>query len=179
MRVSCFVCSVIAGLAHFCPDTFAFVPKKLYEATATLTRDTESHAQITENALFMVTATFLNSRPQPDSTPISEGKPVSVENMFLAHHGKAVSTIEYIRAVQEVASANANVDFRQDTKLDPTWHFDCELFELGNTGLKKQWQAIYVAVMNGDYSQARSLTGQYLHAMQDFYRQVNKFHEDY
>ena len=134
---------------------------------------TATHSEMTVQALFMVTARFLNSRPLPESQTIPEDGSAAPEDMFLLHYGRRVSSMAYTQAVLEIVRANSDTDHQQDTKHDPTYHFDNEQFGQSNNRLKETRRSVYVAAMAGDYAHARVLTGRYLHTMQDFYSRSN------
>ena len=134
---------------------------------------TRSHGNITAAALTVITARYLNSKLRPESTAIPEDGRLSVEEMYEMYYGKPVASTAYRRAVNEIITANSDTDRLYDTRNDPIYHFDGEAFTEGNNELKRAWSAICVAARQGEHSQARSLTGRYLHALQDFYSRSN------
>lgn len=67
----------------------------------------------------------------------------------------------------------AIVDFDPKTKDNPYAHFDAEKFAESNNRVISFRQKIMTALASKDYNTARSLSGQVLHTIQDFYSHSN------
>ncbi len=85
--------------------------------------------------------------------------------------GVAVLTRSMNKALQEIADADADVDFLHFFSADH--HFDDEHFAGGQTLLVQAFQDVQDALHNKNASGARKRLGQALHTLQDFYSHSN------
>ncbi|XP_070537056.1 von Willebrand factor A domain-containing protein 7-like [Ptychodera flava] len=84
-----------------------------------------------------------------------------------------ILAIDLEGAIEEMISGNLHVDFFQSFFPEP--HFNAEKIKKGNLRLQNTRDTIisYLQKSEPDYSTARTLIGEYLHILQDFYSNTN------
>lgn len=70
------------------------------------------------------------------------------------------------RAVGEVVTSNAAMDFLSSTRSDPVYHFDSERVDSAMVMLRQFWAQTLLSVRAKEYQSARRSLGQLFHSLQ-------------
>ncbi|XP_037533684.1 von Willebrand factor A domain-containing protein 7 [Nematolebias whitei] len=133
-----------------------FLPN-FWSQVVTLSWDSQTHQFITEKTILNVTLEVLRSTMKH---PAEE----KVSSLL----GRS-----FWRAVREVVTANANMDFLSSTRFDPVYHFDSERVDGSIKMLRQLWTQTVLSVHVKEYKSARYRLGQLFHSLQDFYSHSN------
>ncbi|KAM6933742.1 von Willebrand factor A domain-containing protein 7 [Xenentodon cancila] len=154
MQVHLFILASCLLLALPCEG---FLPN-FWSRVLTLSWDSYTHQYMTEEAILNVTLDVLKDT----------GK-------HQGHHAKQETRLSrgFWRAVADVVSSNAAMDFLSSTRSDPVYHFDSERVEGAIVMLREFWTQTVLSVRAKEYQSARYSLGQLLHSLQDFYSHSN------
>ena len=175
--------AVIADVQH-CD---AFSPNRLAKRAARA-KSSMSHEDITKSAVLLVARSLLLDNPnhdaEHDSTAAINSLPASfgASALFAAYYAgsnrcprsgrcKPVRR-RYLKAVTNIARANANVDLKAEKHLAAA-HFDSEQFHAGQARMLSLRRSAVRSIREGKYRRARQYAGRLLHTLQDFYSHSN------
>ncbi|XP_015461758.3 von Willebrand factor A domain-containing protein 7 [Astyanax mexicanus] len=155
VKVSLWI-SLVTLLIH-CPSIcWAFLPN-FWSRVLTLSWDSYTHQYMTEQALINVTIeTLISTHGYQQDADSQTGL------------GRA-----FWQAVNEVVSANADMDFLSATRSDPVYHFDSERIEGATEMLREFWKQTVLLTQKKKYQAARNSLGKLFHSLQDFYSHSN------
>ncbi|XP_061576207.1 von Willebrand factor A domain-containing protein 7 isoform X2 [Cololabis saira] len=134
-----------------------FLPN-FWSRVLTLSWDSYTHQYMTQEAILNVTLEVLKD------TGKHQGRHAKEETRL----GRG-----FWRAVADVVSSNAAMDFLSSTRSDPVYHFDSERVEGAIGMLREFWTQTVLSVRAKEYQSARYSLGQLLHSLQDFYSHSN------
>ena len=98
----------------------------------------------------------------------------NVDNIYYDYYNKTSCDLPIESLMKYQLQPNvAIVDFDPNTKDMPYAHFDAETFNQSNARVVSYTNSIIALISAKKYSDARSLTGQVLHTIQDFYSHSN------
>ncbi|TRY93853.1 hypothetical protein DNTS_023771, partial [Danionella cerebrum] len=155
------------ALTHLCvlvqlfplPTCHAFLPN-FWSRFLTLSWDSWTHQYMTEQAILNITI---------------ETWTEMMEDRHDVDHVELYTSLGRVfwRAVGEVASSNAAMDFLSSTRSDPIYHFDSERVEGATQMLRQFWSQTLQLTQAKEYQGARQSLGQLFHSLQDFYSHSN------
>ena len=173
---------LVAVLACTLSLSAAFVPNGLLGFTMNIAFSSDdpliTHQDMSRAAILDVAASVLRDNPNPDNegstARISALTNLDAKSLIAAYYGKGqlsrVKTFE--RAVNEINSANANVDLGDEGRIASA-HFDSEEIQAGQNRLVQLRQNIVTQILSGNNELAREETGRLFHTLQDFYSHSN------
>lgn len=137
-----------------------------------------SHEDITRRGLIRSVARYLHEQPSGRDTIQIDNMDRYFANINLLYSdfnvGKKSRVLELDFLLKtEILPYVALVDFDPSTKDMPYAHFDAEKLVESNQRVIELTNRIYSSLRGGNFGQARKLTGQVLHTIQDFYSHTN------
>ncbi|XP_061889584.1 von Willebrand factor A domain-containing protein 7-like [Entelurus aequoreus] len=134
-----------------------------------------THRSITERALLRKTAEVCQAiaAENGDAFNLIIDDSVTPEQVVEACSPSAsvVSSVALTNAIAEIYLSNANVDFL--FAINAEYHFYDETFEMGRTLITQGVSAVKASADMGNFVIARSVLGEVLHTLQDFYSHSN------
>ncbi|XP_076061138.1 von Willebrand factor A domain-containing protein 7-like [Oratosquilla oratoria] len=131
---------------------------------------TSNHKAITREAVRRNIRKFFLRNPPVGVPDFNIPTTASLEEIYRAYYGPRSSPVRFIKAVNSIASANVLFDSMDQFRFDPKLHGDGEQLAALQQTLSQRHAQIATAVSSTQaYSAARSLLGESLHTIQDFY----------
>ena len=126
-----------------------------------------THKAMTRDAIAIVAKQLLRSTGHL-AQPISGTNPSEI---FREAFGASASSNDFVRAIEAIATANANVDSYEKPVTEA--HFDAEDILDGNERLLRLFRTAIGDIRAEKYDEARTSIGKLLHGLQDFYSHSN------
>ena len=133
-----------------------FIPNWQYRSLSV--SFSRTHQNIIEDALREVAQEYMNDHL--DIYPAADQDKFLFSNSFTG-------------AIETFRKFVAKPDLDADKKFDPAYHVDAERIIESNERLKTARSDILFSVLNGQFENARELTGLNMHTLQDFYSHSN------
>ncbi|XP_076061129.1 uncharacterized protein LOC143036957 [Oratosquilla oratoria] len=135
-----------------------------------MTGPTSNHKAITREAIRRNIRNFFLKNPPTGEPSFNIPTTASLEEIYQTYYGPRSSPVRFIKAVNSIASANVLFDSMDQFRFDPRLHGDGEQLAALQQTLSQRHAQIATAVSSTQaYSAARSLLGESLHTIQDFY----------
>ncbi|XP_061736376.1 von Willebrand factor A domain-containing protein 7-like isoform X2 [Nerophis ophidion] len=152
---------------------FAFtVPSHCFR---TLTGASFTHRNITERAILRKTAEVCQDIAAVNGDPfdliIDDSLTPEQVVQACSPSASVVSSVAFTNAIVDIYLSNADVDFL--FALNAEYHFYNETFEMGRTLITRGVSAVKDSTDMGNFITARSVLGEVLHTLQDFYSHSN------
>ncbi|XP_072324987.1 von Willebrand factor A domain-containing protein 7-like [Scyliorhinus torazame] len=134
-----------------------------------------THRDITRNGALQITYRIFQQIPNfegkvltPNSIPESK---LTAERLFELYYGEMVSASKFSKAIDEIANANAFVDFQYF--FSALRHFDSETLLEGKRKILELLTSVVQNIQQENFQSARKNAGRLLHTLQDFYSHSN------
>ncbi|XP_070536663.1 von Willebrand factor A domain-containing protein 7-like isoform X1 [Ptychodera flava] len=167
--------AIFVFLTSLFVDTEAFFPLL---SKASSPGNDFTHKIMSHRALLKEVAKYLEDSPRPGSK-IQPGelvnlRPLTSSSLYTAYHGAGkISAVPLEDAINEIIEGNMNIDSFHASS--PEMHFNAEKFRKANARLRGTRRTIIKQLKKPetDFKTVRTLIGEYLHIVQDFYSNTN------
>jgi hypothetical protein len=162
--------------------TSAFVPASLLSSSILLfdqffgetfgkVSDSITHEEITRRGIIQSAVRYFYDQPNGTlrvNLSKIDNEYRSLSRLYYDYYGKSICFSELHKNLRFTFQPNvARVDFESATKDLPYAHFDAETFVKSNELVINQTNKINAMIDAGNYSDARSISGQVMHTIQD------------
>ena len=183
VAISVLVLSLIKNSTSFIPASLEVdvIEKLDYNSRQIIgeVSETLSHERILSRGVLRSVAMFFHDQPGGSTrinlTAIEAGYyDKSIETLYYAYYRKWFCKIDLYELLEtELGNAVALPDFELNTRRLPFAHFDGEAFLGSNQRVINFTTNVYKALADKNYFLARSLAGEIMHTIHDFYSHSN------